>query len=353
MNCTAGYNPLSTCPPPVDITTKANFTCFSIDAPILGASVLGEYAINLDISTTSTSATNVTAQVIAYSAGGFTGKPALFGFQYVDVAYISQPSSINVDGLAVFYTILNAFEFTPNNAQNIFTAASTKIGTPITFTNPTVSPCSNATIGGITYNYVTFTYPNGWIMSCKFTNTPATASGISFSPVNSKCDVTIGSFSYSGQSGTRLGITVVFAMAAVSVASSINPGTAIKTCKNGAVCMTIGGAKKSGVFTWADTTTNGSNIVSSGITAYTGVSGDFYIPASPGTSSIGAAIPGGSADVTAFAASNIIVFSFANPLAGDVWDPQLQVVDASTLSASSITTYSFFLIMAALFVKFL
>jgi len=354
-NCTTGFNPVATCPAPVDITTNANFTCFSAADALLNVSVLGEFAFNLDISTISGGATNISAQVIAYTAAGLNSKPALFGFQYVDLSYQSQPSAITVDGLAVFYSLLNAFEFMPNNAQNAFTTASTKIGTPIIFTNPTVSPCSNATIGGVVYNYITFTYPNGWSVSCKFTNTPVTTSaGISLSPISSKCDVTFGAFTYSGQSGTRLGVTVVFAMAAVSVAASTNPQTGIKPCPHSGICMIIGGAKKSGVFTWVSTTTGGSDVVSSGITAYEGGSGDFYIPASPGTSGLGSSIPGGSADVTAFAASNIVVFSFANPKNGDVWDPQLQVVDASTLnSGSNMITYSFILIIAALFIKFL
>jgi len=365
---------LATCPAINDLANNATFVCFSASAvvPAGTATVLGEVALDLEVNEPDLTSVNATVQIIAYIAASVTNKPALFGFEYVNVNYATTTgiaaATVKVDAIAAFYTLYEAFEFVPNTPDNSFSlGVSTKVGTTMTFTGPTISPCSitlDPTTGSY-YSRINYVYPGGWEVNCRFTNIPITeagASAIKLSPSQSKCDLVFGSFSYSGQNNTRLGVVLAFVVAGASATVATDPSTVITKCKTtDGICLFLGGASKAGVFTWASSTNRTSGVVVSGVTAYTGSAGDFFFPGGLTGSQATQYIGSTSLDVTTFGAANIAVFSFANPTSGDVWDPALAQSDSSTLnptsssktSAGSVFTYSFALIIAALIAKYL
>jgi len=202
-------------------------------------------------------------------------------------------------------------------------------------------------------------YGNGWKLQCRFASSVLNeSSGIQIGPTKTKCDLIFGNFTYSGQSGTRLGVTIAFVTAGGSISVQSNPKTAVKPCQSGGgICLVVGGSSTAAVFTWSQVTANTQGVTISALINYQGNQTDFVLPANGASSYVATQAPTlGSIDVTAFAAANTAVFSFANPESGDVWDPQLNQNSASTLdtqSSGSVFTYSFGLIIAALIAKYL
>jgi len=357
--CGPGTSPTTSCNSgtTTDISTLASFNCFN-QSDGQGNTVLGEYATVIDINVD-----KVFIEAISYSAVSPINKPSLFGYQYnqIDVGSgLSALGSVSIDSFAGYFSLLNAFEFLPNTADNSFDiSVSQTIGVKINFTNPITSACQNQSLNGAIYDYFTFDYGNGWLVKCRIASIPVNETAeIEVGPTKAKCDVNFGSFSYSGEANTRLGLTIAFVIAGSSVAVKSNVNTGIKTCPDGnGICLIVGGASKAAVFTWIKSTTNTSGITISAVTEYTGSQSDFFLPTNAASGAVSSQAPTlGSVDVTAFADARTAVFSFANPLSGDIWDPSLSQTDSSTViptSAGSVFTYSFALIIAALIVKYI
>jgi len=333
-----------------DISAGATFKCYYSNSS--GATVVGGYATNVNAGITSS-----TVQAISYAAVSTLGKPALFGFQYNNIEI--DGTTFTSNSLAAYFTLVNAFEFIPTAASGAFTSTDQIIGNVLNFTNTTLGPCTNSTKNGTTYNYISLNYGNGWQSNCRFASQPVTdpTTGIKISPVNTKCDITFGTFPYSGLASTRLGLTIAFVTASSSVDVSTNSGTAITTCKAGnSICLVVGGSNAAAIFTWAKFTSNTSDIASTGIMAYEGNSTDFYLPSNAASGDISALVSSSLVNVQKFAAANVVVFSFTDPVSGDIWDPQLSETDASTISsqisASSMITHNLGLIAIALLVIF-
>jgi len=333
-----------------DISFGATFKCYYSNSS--GVNVVGGYATNVNAGLTSS-----TVQAISYAAVSTFSKPALFGFQYNNIEV--GISTITSNSFAGYFTLVNAFEFIPTATSGAFTSTDQIIGNVLNFTNTTLGSCSNNTKNGTTYNYISLNYGNGWQSNCRFTSKPVTdpITGINISPIGTKCDITFGMFPYSGLASTRLGLTIAFVTASSSVDVSSNPNTIITTCKGGnSICLIVGGSNRAAIFTWAKSTSNTSNIACTGIMAYGGNSTDFYLPSNAASGDISPLVSSTLVNVQTFAKASVVVFSFTNPVSGDVWDPQLSETAASTISsnisACSMITHNLGLIVIALLVIF-
>jgi hypothetical protein len=326
-------------PAAADLTTSANFTC--IMASIGGFSAQADFDVTYNITIAQPKIT-LSVQTLGYFVAASQNKPTLFGFQYsaVNATVNGQAVSASYDSLGAYYALIDAFEFVPTAANKGFTAGNQILST-YKFISATIAPgCAN----DATYSYLSFNYGNGFKVKCRIANTPVTEpSGIVVSPVSAKCDLTFGTFNYSGRTDTRLGITVAFVVAGADATLSgttASVASGIRGCKNSdGVCLFAGGASKAGEFTWTKSTNNTQGIVASGLTVYSGTSADFVFPDNPADKTI-PSVGNTTVSVKAFAAANVVVFSFADPVAGDVWDPTLAAGDSSTLSPNSTSTGS-------------
>jgi len=180
------------------------------------------------------------------------------------------------------------------------------------------------------------------------------------SPVNAKCDLTFGNYTYQ-RNDTRLGIYSIFVIAGVSTHVSTNP--TVKPCGSdtASFCMVSESSSYAGKFAYVKTLKSGKSVVASGLSVYAAAAGQFSVPG--GASSLGGANNTLTVSSAAFEAASFVVFSFDRPAAGDVWDPTLEMNTKTALdtppttsstksstkkSSGSSVTYSLLLIISTL-----
>jgi len=344
---------------PSNLTTHADFNCDHASSVNGSFTVIQAEDIRGYVSATKV---DISVHYVAFAGATPVNSPPLLGFQYFALSGSGNPQ-INgsfgvetVDGLGAFWTTLFAIEFIPGaNDGGAFNPNTSTIVSNYTFTQYTVQPCSTTISNtGITTYSIIFKDPNGWIITCRIADAPTTDSNLNpISPVNAKCDLTFGNYSYV-RTDTRLGIFAVFVIAGVSSHVSVSP--TVKACASdtSSFCLVTESSSYAGKFAYVKTLKSGKSVVASGISVYASAAGQFSVPGGPG--SFGTSNGTLTVSSSAFEAASFIVFSFDHPALNDVWDPTLEMNSRSTLdptiikSSATTVTYSLLLMIATLLI---